>query len=190
MERSAYWTAEDEQPVTREEAEKAWAVEAQQVLTRVAATYRGTIESNELANELQQATGIHTRAQVRTWLGSVLTTMARQGHELGEPPLASLVVQKSTGMVGTRYDEILKATGAEPAATDYEREKLAADARLECYRWADADMPDDGGKAALTARYAASESRARKQRLAEAPANVCPTCFMAIPPTGECDNCG
>ena len=66
MERSAYWTAEDEQPVTREEAEKAWAVEAQQVLTRVAGTYRGTIESNELANELQQTTGIHTRSQVRT----------------------------------------------------------------------------------------------------------------------------
>ena len=107
MERSAYWTAEDEQPVTREEAEKAWTVEAQQVLTRVAGTYRATIESNELANELQQATGIHTRSQVRTWLGSVLTTMARQGHELGEPPLAALVVQKSTGMVGTRYDEIL-----------------------------------------------------------------------------------
>jgi hypothetical protein len=81
------------------------------------------------------------------------------------------------------------ATGAEPATSDYEREKLAADARLECYRWAGADLPDDGGKAALTSRYAASESRARKQRLAEAPANVCPHCFMAIPPTGECDNC-
>ena len=189
MERSAYWTAEDEQAVTREEAEKAWAVEAQRVLTRVAGTYHGTIESSELADELQQATGIHTRSQVRTWLGSVLTTMARQGHELGEPPLASLVVQKSTGMVGTRYDKILEATGSQPAASDYEREKLAADARLACYRWAGADLPDDGGKAALTARYAASESRARKQRLAEAPANVCPTCFMTIPPTGECDNC-
>ncbi len=190
MERTAYWTAADDQPVSREDAEKAWTVEAHNVLSRVAGKYRQVIESGELAAELQETTGIHTRSQVRTWLGAVLVTLAREGHETGEPPLASLVVQKSTGMVGARYDEILKAIGGTPAGSDYEREKLAADARLECYRWAEADLPDDGGTAALTSRYAASESRARKQRLAEAPANVCATCNMAIPPTGECDNCG
>ena len=114
MERTAYWTAADDQPVSREDAEKAWKVEAHRVLSRVAGTYRGVIESGELANELQETTGIHTRSQVRTWLGAVLVTLAREGHEVGEPPLASLVVQKSTGMVGARYDEILKVTGGTP----------------------------------------------------------------------------
>ena len=41
------------------------------ILTRVAGTYQGLIEYAELAAEVQEASGIHTRRQVRSWLGPV-----------------------------------------------------------------------------------------------------------------------
>ena len=186
---TTYWTAADEAPATREDAEKVWVDETHRILTRVAGTYRGLIESSALASELQETTGFHTRAQVRTWIAPVLATVARECQDSGEPPLTSLVVLKASGMVGPMYDAAMRLSGDAPPETDLEREKHAAAARHECYLWAGADMPADGGSAALSERYAASESRARKARLAEAVPNVCPSCFMAIPPTGICDNC-
>jgi hypothetical protein len=67
----------------------------------------------------------------------------------------------------------------------------AADERLACYRFHDAvRLPEDGGTAALTPRLASSRARARKVAREAVPVNTCPTCFMAIPATGVCDNCG
>ena len=92
--------APEEAEVTREEAEEAWTPAVHAILTRVAGTYRGLIEYAELAAEAQAASGIHTRRQVRSWLGPVLERVARLNHENGEPPLTSLVVQKTDGTVG------------------------------------------------------------------------------------------
>jgi hypothetical protein len=184
------WTAIDGDAVTRDDAQEVWVAEAHRILTRVAGTYRGLIEYGELAAELQETTGIHTRSQVRTWVGPVLAQVAEAAHENNEPPLTSLVVLKSTGMVGAGYDEVMRRSGEEPAPDDLAREKHAARSRLACYEWAGADMPTDGGTAALSPRYAMTEARARKQRQAEAMPTICPHCFMAIPPTGVCDNCG
>lgn len=176
--------------VTREQAEEVWAPEAHRILTRVAGTYQGLIQYGDLAEELQETTGIRTRKQVRTWLGPVLALVARGNHERGEPSLPALVVNKSDGTVGPAYDEVLRVTGDDQIDDPVAREKHAAATRLECYRWAGATLPDDGGRAALSPRFEQIQVRLRKERRAAEQPNICATCFMAIPPTGVCDNCG
>ena len=191
--RQDYWdTADVESPeLTREQAEEIWAPAALAILTRVAGTYQGLIQYNELAAEVQETTGIHTRKQVRSWIGPVLARVTEENEKRDEPPLASLVVNKSDGTVGVAYDEVLRITGTDGIADPVLREKHAAEARLRCYQWAGATMPDDGGKAALSPRYEQIQARLRKERRAaelDAP-SICPTCNMSIPPTGLCDNC-
>ena len=89
---------------------------------------------------------------MRSWVGRVLTLVAQGNHERNEPPLTALVVHKSDGMVGAGYDTVLKLAGEPTFEDPDDREKHAAGARLECYRWAGATLPDDGGKAALSPR--------------------------------------
>jgi hypothetical protein len=175
--------------VTREEAEDAWAPEAHAILTRVAGSYQALIEHAELAAEIQENAGIHTRRQVRSWIGPVLERVAQMNHENNEPPLTSLVVHKADGTVGVGYDETLRLTVGE-ISDPAEREKHAAKARLECYRWAGANVPAGGGRPLLTPRYEQILARQRKENRAAEQPNICPSCFMAIPPTGVCDNCG
>lgn len=199
--RQSYWRTTDAETasvegddapeMTREQAEDIWTPAAREILTRVAGNYQGLIQYNELAAEVQETTGVHTRKQVRSWIGPVLARVATANEANDEPPLASLVVNKSDGTVGVAYDEVLRITGADGIADPVLREKHAASARLECYRWAGASMPDDGGKATLSPRYEQIQARLRKERRAaelDAP-SICPKCNMSIPPTGLCDNC-
>ena len=176
--------------VTREEAEDAWTPEAHRILTRVAGTYQGLIEYAELAAEVQESSGIHTRRQVRSWLGPVLEQVARLNHKNDEPPLTSLVVQKTDGTVGVGYDEAMRLVDGDDFADPLAREKHAAKSRMACYEWADAKMPADGGRPALSPRFDQLHARLRKERRAAEQPTICPTCYMAIPPTGVCDNCG
>ena len=182
--------APEEAEVTREEAEEAWTPAVHAILARVAGTYRGLIEYAELAAEAQAASGIHTRRQVRSWLGPVLERVARLNHENGEPPLTSLVVQKTDGTVGVGYDEAVRLVDGDDFADPLAREKHAAKARMDCYQWADAKMPADGGRPALSPRFDQIHTRLRKERRAAEQPTICPTCHMSIPPTGVCDNCG
>lgn len=176
--------------VTREEAEEVWAEEAQRILVRVAGTYQALIGHGELAAEVQETTGIRTRVQPRTWITRVLAQVAAGNHDRSEPAVTALVVHKTDGMVGPSYDEVLRLSGTPIIEDPVEREKHAAGARLECYKWAGAKIPDDGGRPALSPRLDALQTRQRKQRKQNEVPNICPTCFMAIPPTGVCDNCG
>ena len=179
-----------EAEVTREEAEEAWAPVVHGILTRVAGTYQGLIEYAELAAETQAVSGIHTRRQVRSWLGPVLEQVARLNHENDEPQLTSLVVQKTDGTVGVGYDEAMRLVDGDDFADPLAREKHAAKARMACYQWADAKMPADGGRPALSPRFDQIHARLRKERRAAEQPTICPNCYMAIPPTGVCDNCG
>jgi hypothetical protein len=175
---------------TREEAEEAWAPEARRILARVAGTYQGLIEYAQLAAEIQESSGIHTRRQVRSWIGPVLTRVAHLNHENGEPALTALVVHKADGTVGVGFDEALRLAGSDEIIDPLTREKAAAKARLECYQWAGANVPADGGRPAMSPRFEQIHVRQRKERRALEQPNICGTCFMAIPPTGVCDNCG
>ena len=176
--------------LSREEAEEAWVAAAHEILTDLAATYQAVIETSELGNEVKARTQIQTRAQTRSWMPRVLERVAELSQSKGEPALTSLVVNKTDGMVGTAYDTVLRLTGQEPIAEPLEREKHAAQARLECYRWGGAKLPAGGGMPALSPRLEQVRARERKERIAAIEPNVCASCFMVIPPTGVCDNCG
>ena len=177
QERKGFWHEPDGTPTSESIALETWARTARDVLVRTAGTYHAVIRDAELAEELQATTGIHTTRSLDRWLPKVLTPIDMFCEHAGEPPLTSLVI----------------------GATD---DLETARARLECYRWA-GSAPADGGvpaqlpgsapKRAGRPRSATSrrDAPAPKRRVAKTdrPVAVCPTCFMALPATGVCDNC-
>lgn len=194
VERTTHWRPTDSEgepdPVPPGEAEDAWADEARRILGTIAGTYHRLIDRTDLAAQVQQASGIHSSKNPHYWLGRVLAQVAAVNVLEHEPPLTALVVHRQTGAVGEDYDEVLRLTGAAPIADELAREKHAAAARMDCYRWAGAPMPASGGHPALSPRLDQRIVRDRKRARTEAEPTVCPHCFMAIPPTGICDNCG
>jgi hypothetical protein len=194
VERTTYWRTAagdgvDPEPVLPGEAEDAWAEEARQILTDVAGTYHRLIDRTDLAAEVQEASGVRTSKNPHYWLSRVLAQVAAVNAIKDEPALTALVVHRLNGTVGDDYDEVLRLAGV-PAITDPNaREKHAAAARMECYRWAGATMPADGGHPALSPRLDQRIVRERKRAREDAVPTVCPSCFMALPATGVCDNC-
>ena len=172
-------------------ARSAWAEAARPVLMEAARHYGAVVTYKELAQQVQHQTGIRTSQQQHHWLGDVLARVARECTELNEPLLSALCVN-AQGSVGQGYaTAVLAVRGEEPADPDGH----AAIERLECYRHFDAvDLPEDGGIPALVPKLADARARAltrsRKAARAARPINTCPTCQMAIPATGVCDNCG
>lgn len=165
-----------------------WAECAYDILVGVAGRYHAVVDYTQLGEEIQERTGVATSKAVRNWIPGVLELVTDRCVAEGVPPLTSLVVRKDSGMVGDRYDAVLTAQGVALLDDPMQRESHAAQSRLECYRWAAApDLPADGGRAALAPKLAASAARKRK---ANPPAaKVCPTCNMALLPTGVCDSC-
>lgn len=176
--------------VAQDDAETAMAEAAHPVLTAVAGSYHGLITHTELALRLKSITGLNTKSNPNLWMSRVLAKAAALDLEAGRPPLTALVVDKTDGTVGAPYVELLELRGSKPIADELTREKHAAAARMDCYRWAGASMPAGGGNPGLSPRYDMVVTRDRRKARQEAEPTVCPTCFMAIPPTGVCDNCG
>jgi hypothetical protein len=172
--------------VGEEESRAAWAVAAREHLMGAAQRYRAVVTQRELADHVQVASGIQTTQRIQAWIGDVLGRVARECAANGEPSLASLCVD-AAGSVGDGYATTLATvTGDSPADAD----RHAAATRLECYRHFGApDLPEDGGMAALTPKLEASRARNRKAAVAARPINMCPVCFMSIPPNGVCVNC-
>jgi hypothetical protein len=192
--RITYWRTTDgevdPEPVAQGEAEDAWAEEARQILAGVAGIYHQLIDHTDLAAGVQQGTGIQASGNAHYWIGRVLGQVAAVNALKGEPPLTSLVVHRIHGTVGDDYDEVLRLAGVPAIADPVEREKHAAAARMECYRWGGATMPADGGHPALSPRLDQRITRERKRAREDAAPTVCSACFMAVPATGVCDNCG
>lgn len=173
QERKGFWREPDGTPTSEAVALEAWALAAHDVLVRTAGTYHAVIREAEIAEELQATTGIRTTRPYGRWLDKVLGPLGRACEMSGEPPLTSLVVGP--------HDDL-----------------QAARLRLECYRWA-GSAPAGGGEPkplSVTVNRPARTAREPKivapKRVAKTdrPVAVCPTCFMAIPATGVCDNCG
>ena len=165
----------------------AWALAARDGLLEVARRYHAVITYKELAALVQWRTRIRTTQLVQHWIGDVLTRVAVDCAAKGEPNLSALCVN-AEGSVGDGYAVAVEtATGERPEDGD----RHAAEERLRCHVFHEAvGLPADGGSAALTPRLAASRSRARKVIKDATPVPTCPVCFMAIPATGVCDNCG
>lgn len=182
----------DEEPrdaadVGSEESRDEWAVAARPVLLEAAGRYRAVVTHKDLAAEVQQQSGIRTRQQPHYWIGDVLARVASDCASRDEPLLSSLCVN-SAGSVGTGYAaSVREALGVTPADGD----DHAAAERLKCYQHFGAQgLPADGGLPALTPKLRGTRDRTRKAAAAAKPIATCPICFMAIPATGVCDNCG
>jgi hypothetical protein len=178
---------------------EAWTAAARETLLEAARRYRATVTPKVLAIEVQRRSGIRTKQQMHYWLGEVLGRVALECAGRDEPLLVSLVVDEA-GRVGDGYAvAVLAAYGERPENPNAH----AAKEQLECYRFWDAvGLPADGGSVAPPKVAAVAAPRARRTsapkapvvknvtKPAEIPQEICPTCFMALPRSGVCDNCG
>jgi hypothetical protein len=92
------------------------------------------------------------------------------------------------GTIGEGYGKAILENqgGALPDDLDMH----AAVERLKCHQYFGADLPADGGTAALTPQVARSRNKARANRTATNGSRpVCPTCDLMLPMSGKCDNC-
>jgi hypothetical protein len=180
-----------------EATREAWAAAARERLLEAARRYRATVPAPELAIEVQRRSSIRTRQLWHHWLDEVLGLVALENFRLGEPLLVSLCADDA-GRVPDGYAVAVRAAyGARPENPNAH----AAKERLECYRYFEAlGLPADGGTvptpqvttAPRTRKTAAARPSAVKRptKPADIPRDICPTCFMAIPRSGVCDNCG
>ena len=178
---------QDAADVGTEEARTAWALAARDGLLDVARRYHSVITYKELAALVQWRTRIRTTQLIQHWIGDVLTRVAVDCAGRDEPNLSSLCVN-AEGSVGDGYAVAVEtATGERPDDGD----RHAAEERLRCHVFHDAvGLPADGGSAALTPRRPPPGRAPARWSRTRRPSATCPVCFMAIPATGVCDNCG
>ncbi|MEZ5092829.1 hypothetical protein [Nocardioides sp.] len=190
-----------------EAAGAAWAAAARDVLLQAAKRYRATVGGEELRMQAMYRTGIRSDEPDVSWLTDVLGRVTAEGDAREEPVLASLCVG-SDGRVVSAYAQAVAASRG-PAPADPSDHALRE--RLSCYRhFRAAGLPADGGSLGSGPggrKPAAARPRTRTPRTPRAPRSTeprqaparrptppptatCPTCFMALPVTGVCDNCG
>lgn len=182
--------------IVSEYYERSWGDAAHLILTRTARTYAATLQPRELGVLVQEETGLRTNIPSRHWINRVLLLVVLQCRDLGEPPLTSLVVGRD-GTVGPAYEAVFQIHGLPVPGSAEAREHQAAEMRLECYRWAGADIPERTTGASLRRTPSPRTPRpptvrvptTRVRKPEPPPAQLCPTCFMELPVTGQCDNC-
>lgn len=162
-----------------------WSAEARRVLIEVAGTYQRTATYQELADAIQDRTGVRTRNLLQNWIGKTLSRVGADCAHRGEPLLSSLCVSVN-GTVGDGYAKSVRATyGIIPD----DLELHAAEERLRCYRHFGAlDLPDDGGVAVLAPSVVSARARAQKRDRSRRRehATTCPDCFQVQSLTGTC----
>ncbi|MGO4856247.1 hypothetical protein [Arthrobacter sp. 2MCAF14] len=163
-----------------------WAEASVPVLEEVARTYGACITYKDLASRLFDATGIHTRMLVQNLSARLLNRVIRICLDRDLPALSSLVVHATDGMVGSGFDEVLRAAGRVLPGTELERERAAAAERLTCYRAYCPEVPADA-VAQLTPTYEARINPVKKD--APRPKPVCVVHGIQLPATGVCDDC-
>ncbi|MFD3426535.1 hypothetical protein ACFWVM_24155 [Nocardia fluminea] len=145
------WRAADGSAVTFTEARSAWTRAAHEVLADTATRFNNFIVNTELAELVQEESGIRTAVKWQHWLPVVLDKVAEHCHQNNEPPLSALCVRKNQ-TVGTGYRYILELAGL-PIPDDLEMH--AAAARWQCYQHYATDLPADGGLPTLPPKVAA-----------------------------------
>ncbi|WP_280442172.1 hypothetical protein [Nocardia brasiliensis] len=184
------WRAGDGTAVSLREATVAWALAAHAELSEIATGYGHFITVNELAERVQEASGVHTAAPTRTWMDAILRKIARRCHKAGEPPLTALCVRRNH-TVGDTYKYVLELAGL-PIPNDLETH--AAYARWQCYEFHGAAMPAEMGVPPLTPKVAGrrSVSTAVQTEVKPQPTRpaVCAQCFIQLPASGACEYCG
>ncbi|MEJ7833365.1 MAG: hypothetical protein WKF79_10650 [Nocardioides sp.] len=171
--------------VGQDESREIWAGAARDALLETAARYHHVVSTKELSTLVQIRTGVRTAQQSHYWIGDVLGRVAAGCHKRGEPLLAALCVN-ANGNVVSAYAAMVESLRGETLA---DADDHAAEERLACHRHFGAELPDDGGSAALTPGVVDARARKRASKPPLVAARICPTCNMALLPTGSCDNC-
>lgn len=181
------WRVSDGSAMVFSDAIATWAAVAHDVLESTAHRYNDFLTYKELAEKVQELSGIRTRMHMRNWVGRILSAVVDECAHRNEPPLTSLCVTQSQ-TVGEVYRYVLKKTG-EPIPDDLDMH--AAEARLRCYRMYATDLPSDGGVPTLPRQVAAARANAARKAAAERPEKIelCPVHFTALPQSGRCDYC-
>lgn len=161
-----------------------WVPVAHEELIATAKRYHAVITYKELSERVQERSGIRTRVLLTNWIGRLLEEVSLRAKANGEPPLTSLCVHQD-GTIGPGYARAPRSVVDSPGE---DIEYYAAEHRLLCYREYAMDLPDDGGRPALT--KAESERRARKAAVQPVSQPVCPNCSTVLPATARCDYCG
>ncbi|MGY1842058.1 hypothetical protein [Modestobacter sp. SYSU DS0875] len=162
-----------------------WSRMAREKLIDTARSYHAVITYSELAEHVQDASGVHTNQLMRYWIGGVLFRVAEDCAQRGEPMLSALCVTQG-GAVGGGYVEAIDTVyGYRPELPD----DHAAEQRLLCYRYFGADVPPDGGVPAVTPQVQARRDKARSARQPARRGGVCPSCHMETPLSGICGHC-
>jgi hypothetical protein len=175
------------EPVEIQDAKAAWVPIARESLVRTAETYNAYVTYRDLAEEVQNKSGIRTNQLVHYWIGKVLGVVSNDCHRLNEPLLSSLCVHQD-GSVGAGFGVALDETYGGPRPDDIDL--AAAEERLKCYRHFGAQMPEDGGKPVLTPMLSATRNRkmtaTRARTKIEEVRSICPLCFVQLPSSGVC----
>ncbi|MFD1812007.1 hypothetical protein [Rhodococcus gannanensis] len=162
-----------------------WSAEARRVLIEVAGTYQRTVTYQELADEIQERSGVRTRNLLQNWIGKTLSRVGAECASRGEPLLSSLCISVN-GTVGEGYAKSVAATyGFAPD----DLEQHAAEERLSCYRHFGAvDLPADGGIATLAPSVVLARAKAQKRDRSRRRELVttCGDCFQVQSLTGTC----
>lgn len=169
------------------EAMDAWSGAVQSELEKVASRYGASITYGELAEAIQRATGYRTRTQLGNWIGKVLDVVVRRTLAEDLPPLTALVVHKGTGGVGDGYYNRKHAQYT--LTDDGERQRVAAEDRLACYRMYCDSVPTNAAPQ-MTQLFRARDAARSSVRKPERQEQSCPNCYIVVPLTGECDTCG
>lgn len=110
------WRVSDNSAVAFDLATEAWSLAAREILIRTAKRYHAYITHEELADDVQQSTGIRTRSLKKDWMVAVLDKVADDCHLRGEPALTALCVRKDETM-GTAYRHVLEIAGTKSLRT-------------------------------------------------------------------------
>ncbi|OKH85645.1 hypothetical protein EB75_19955 [Mycobacterium sp. ST-F2] len=180
--------------VEMKDAYDAWEPFAIGLLRDTASHYNSFVTYKQLAEFVQDQTGITHKALITNWIGELLGRVIRHCVLNDLPQLSSLCVT-AEGTVGNGYRAVLAADHQKnagdrgPTETLEQLDDHAARTRLDCYRYFGADLPPDGGEPTLTPQAKASRDYKRAQAKREAPPKLCPVHHTQLPATGVCDYC-
>lgn len=125
------------------------------------------------------------------------STLWHRGQEYDSRAILGVAYLHATGRAATSADLAGDEAGAANALTGLGFDVVVDEEALEAStkprpRKATGSGGATGAARAPRATRAAAKPPATPRRTAasDRPVNVCPTCFMAIPATGVCDNCG
>ena len=174
------------------DAKYEWARAGYAVLVEVARRPEGHITYQDIADAIQDSTGIQTRVPMHDWIGTPLALVAEMCVRNGEPQLTALVVSSGTLDVGDGYGDTFALAG-QPLPKNIQR--AAAETRIECYDYFGRREPRGWDRTRLTGRTATKRRAAPKPRPKAvarpepvAP-KICPTCNLQLLPSGVCGNC-